>query len=89
MLTASPMIMFATMGMKYSRNILSAMVFDADGAWMTDSAADGVAERGSTQGRAFFRCDSGFLMKLVGQSKPSYTILFSSTTGENKQSYPV
>jgi hypothetical protein len=65
------------------------MVFVADGAWMMDSAAGGVAERGSTQGQAFFRCDFGFLMKLVGQSQSSYTILFSSTIGENKQSYPV
>jgi hypothetical protein len=46
-------------------------------------------EEGSTRGWAFFRNDSGFLMKVVGKSKPSYTILFSSTTEENKQSYPV
>jgi hypothetical protein len=51
--------------------------------------AGGVAEGGSTQGWAFFRNDSRFLMKFVGKSKPSYTILFSSIIGENKQSYPV
>ena len=53
------------------------------------SVAGGVAEGGSTRGRPYFRNDSGFLVKVIGKSKPSYTILFSSIIGENKQSYPV
>jgi hypothetical protein len=65
------------------------MVFGTDGAGVMGSVAGGVVEGGSTRGQAFFRNDSGFLMKVVGKPKPSYPILFSSTIGENKQSYPV
>ena len=65
------------------------MVFGTDDAGVMGSVAGGVAKGGSTRGRAFFRNDSGFLVKFVDKSKPSYTLLFSSTIGENKQSYPV
>ena len=65
------------------------MVFGTDDARVTDSVVGGVVEGGSTRDQAFFRNDSGFSMKFVGKLKPSYTILFSSTTGENKQSYLV
>jgi hypothetical protein len=79
----------ATMGTEYSRRVLLAMVFGTDDVGVTGSVADGVVEGGSTRGQAFFRNDSRFSVKVVGKSKPSYTIMFSSTTGENKQSYPV
>jgi len=65
------------------------MVFGTDDAGVMDSVASGVVEGGSTHGQAFFRNDSGFSVKVVGKSKSSYIILFSSTIGENKQSYPV
>jgi hypothetical protein len=60
-----------------------------DGAGVTGLVVGGVAEGGSTQGQASFRNDSRFLVKVIGKSKLSYTILVSPTTGENKQSYPV
>ena len=65
------------------------MVFGTDDAGVMGSVAGGVAKGGSTRGWAFFRNDSRFLVKFVGKSKLSYTILFSSTIGENKQSYPI
>jgi hypothetical protein len=89
MLIAGPTGMLATMGTEYSRSVLSAIAFSTDGAWMTGSVAGGVMEGGLTWGQAFFRNDSGFSVKVVGKSKPSYTILFSPIIGENKQSYPV
>ena len=79
MLIVGPAGMLAIVGMEYSCSVLSAMVFGTDGALMMGLVAGGVAE-GSSQGWAFFRNDSGFLVKVVGKSKPSYTILFSSTT---------
>jgi hypothetical protein len=54
MLIAGPMSTLATLGMEYSRRVLSAMVYGMDGAWMTGSVAGGVAEGGSTRGWAFF-----------------------------------
>ena len=89
MLIVGPMGTLATARMEYLRSILSAIGFGTDGALMTGSVASGVAEGGSSRGQAFFRNDSRFSVKDVGKSKPSYTILFSSITGENKQSYPV
>ena len=88
-LTAGPIGMLATVGTEYSCSVLSVMVFGTDDARVTDSVVGGVVEGGSTRGQVFFRNDSGFSMKFVGKLKPSYTILFSSTTGENKQSYPI
>ena len=89
MLTVGPTGTLATVGTEYSCSILLAMVFGTDGAGVKGSVASRVVEGGSTRGQAFFRNDSGFSMKVVGKSKPSYTILFSSTIGENKQSYPI
>ena len=79
----------AIVGTEYSCNILLAMVFGTDGAGVTGSVAGKVVERGSTLAQAFFRNDSRFSAKVVGKSKPSYTILISSIIGENKQSYHV
>ena len=89
MLTLGPTGTLAIMGTEYSCSVLTAMVFGTDDARVRNSVAGGVVEGGSTRGQAFFRNDSGFSMKVVGKSKPSYTILFSSTIGENKQSYPI
>ena len=74
----------AIVGTEYSCNILLAMVFGTDGAGLTGLVAGGVAEGGLTRGWAFFRNDSRFLVKFIGKSKPFYTILFSSMTGEKK-----
>jgi hypothetical protein len=60
-----------------------------DGAGVMGLVVGGVEEGGSTRGQASFRNDSGFLVKVISKSKQSYTILFSPTTGENKQSYPI
>jgi hypothetical protein len=65
------------------------MVFGMDGAGVMGLVAGGVVEGGSTRGQASFRNDSGFLVKVISKSKQSYTILFSTTIGENKQSYPI
>jgi hypothetical protein len=89
MLTAGPTGTLAIVGTEYSCSILSAMVFGTDGVGVTGLVAGGVAKGGSTRGWAFLRNDSRFLVKFVGKLKLSYTILFSSTIGENKQSYPV
>ena len=89
MFTMGPLGMLATIGMEYLCSVLLAMVFGTDDVGVTNSIAGGVVEGGSTWGWAFFRNDSGFLVKVVSKSKPSYTILFSSTTGKDKQSYPV
>ena len=82
MLIAGPMGTLATVGIEYLRSVLTAIGFGMDGAGVTDSVASGVVEGGSTQDQAFFRNDSRFLVKFVGKSKLSYTILFSSTIGE-------
>ena len=87
MLTADPMGMLAIVGMGYSCSILSTIVFGTDDVGVMDLVAGGVVEGGSTRGQAFFSNDFGFSVDVVGKSKPSYTILFSSTTGENKQNY--
>jgi hypothetical protein len=81
MLATGPTGTLATMGTKYSRRVLSAMVFGTDDARVTGSVADGVVEGGSTRGQAFFRNDSRFSVKVVGKSKLSYNILFSSIIG--------
>ena len=48
MLIVGPMGTLATVGMEYSCNILSAMVFGTDGAGVMGFIASGVAEGGST-----------------------------------------
>jgi hypothetical protein len=88
MLTAGPMGTLATTGTEYLRSVLSAIAFGTDGAWMIGLVVSGLVEGGLAWGQAFFRNDSRFSVKVVSKSKPSYTILFSSIIGENKQSYP-
>jgi hypothetical protein len=70
MLTVGPIGTLATLGTEYSRRVLSTMGFGTDGAWVMGSAAGGVVEGGSTRGWDFFRNDSEFLVKFVGNSKP-------------------
>ena len=89
MLITGLMGTLATVGTEYSQSILSAIGFGTNGNLMTGSVVNGVAKGGSSWGWAFFRNDFRFLVKFIDKSKPSYTILLSSTIGENKQRYSI
>jgi hypothetical protein len=61
----------------------------AAGTGVSGSVVGGVAKEVEAQDPFFLRTASGSGMKLSDKSNHSDTILFSSTTRENMQGYPI
>jgi hypothetical protein len=81
--------MLAIARTEYSWSDFWAIAAGADGVGVTGSFVSGVAKEETVRDRSFLRSASRFSVKFVGKLNQTNTILFSSTIGENKQSYLV